>query len=329
MAQGRLTRPAAAKAKAAERRLAVAAAKRSAKACDRRGSGPLRDKQIRPATLVRYTMAMQTFFLWISAVSLMVPDTSEEFDSLLQEWAEALYSEGDPKSLYANCLSGLQHKVHSLRGRLRGAWRLYGTWTKSEPPSQAPPMTVAMVHAMAGFFASLGERAAAIMILVAFNCILRIAEMCKLRPIDCTATAKSVLMVLIDPKVGGRAGVHEQVTCTDPWLAPLLSQLVNTTPSGGRLLGMDGFKFRRIWKKGRTALGLPAKYTPYSIRRGGATALFKHCGRYDKVSEKGRWNSVKAMRGYINAALTEIPLQDELRGFRKVSDKYAQCLRVL
>ena len=54
-----------------------------------------------------------------------------------------------------------------------------------------------------------------------------------------------------------------------------------------------------------------------------------HCGRYDKVSGKGRWNSVKAMRGYIDAALTEIPLQDELKSFRKDSGKYVKCLRML
>ena len=165
--------------------------------------------------------------------------------------------------------------------------------------------------------------------MVVFNCILRIAEMCKLRPLDCQATDFSVLLILIDTKIGGRAGVHEQVTCTDPWLAPILAKLVRSTPLGTNLLRIEGFKFKRIWKKGRAALGLPPKYTPYSIRRGGATALFKHSGSYDKVSEKGRWNSSKAMRGYVDAALTEIPQQDGLLFFRRNCDKYAKFLRQL
>ena len=167
------------------------------------------------------------------------------------------------------------------------------------------------------------------MISVTFNCILRIAEMCKLRPADCQATGTSVLLILIDTKIGGRAGVHEQVTCTDPWLAPILAKLVRTTPAGTKLLRIDGFKFRRIWERGRAALGLPPKYTPYSIRRGGATALFKHSGSYDKVMEKGRWGIAKAMRGYVNAALTEIPQHDALLFFRRNSDNYAKFLQRL
>ena len=89
---------------------------------------------------------------------------------------------------------------------------------------------------------------------------------------------------------------------------------------------IDGFKFRRIWKRARVALGLPPRYTPYSIRRGGATALFKHSGSYDKVMEKGCWSTAKAMRGYVNAALTEIPQQDELILFRRNSGIYEKLL---
>ena len=183
-----------------------------------------------------------------------------------------------------------------------------------------------MVHAMAGYFAAQGHLGGALMLLVSFNCILRIAEMCSLRPTDCTITSTSVLLVLSNTKIGSRVGMHEQVTCTDPWLAPRLARLAKDTAPGQPLLGMNGFKFRRLWKKGRAALGLPPKFTPYGVRRGGATALFKHCGRYDKVSEKGRWSSLKAMRGYINAALVEIPLQDELLRFREVSLSYRRHL---
>ena len=81
--RGRLSRPAAAKAKTAERRLAVAAAKRRATASQRQGTGPLRDRQVRPATLERYKMAMEAFFIWAAWIGLVVPDSSDEFDALL------------------------------------------------------------------------------------------------------------------------------------------------------------------------------------------------------------------------------------------------------
>ena len=38
-----------------------------------------------------------------------VPLLTEDFDVLVSKWAEALWSEGDNKSMLGNGLSGLQH----------------------------------------------------------------------------------------------------------------------------------------------------------------------------------------------------------------------------
>ena len=51
---------------------------------------------------------------------------------------------------------------------------------------------------------------------------------------------------------------------------------------------------------------LPGSYTPYALRRSGATALFQYTGSYAMVAERGRQGRERAMRGYINKALLDI-----------------------
>ena len=48
-------------------------------------------------------------------------------------------------------LSGLQRFVPSLRKGLNDAWRLFGTWSKTEIPSRARPLLPEQTLAMAGF----------------------------------------------------------------------------------------------------------------------------------------------------------------------------------
>ena len=39
--------------------------------------------------------------------------------------------------------------------------------------------------------------------------------------------------------------------------------------------------------------------------------MFQWCGKFDKVADKGRWNSIPACRLYITTALAELATADE------------------
>ncbi len=92
------------------------------------------------------------------------------------------------------------------------------------------------------------------------------------------------------------------------------------TPKCAQLIGVYPDKFRKIWAKARKAVGLPGTYTSYSLRRGGATALFQHTGSFAKVAERGRWATERATRVYINQALADIAGDSDFHGF--VSEKH-------
>ena len=53
--------------------------------------GPLRSRQVRPGTLVRYERATVELFWWMRACQIAVPATTVEFDTILCEYAEELW----------------------------------------------------------------------------------------------------------------------------------------------------------------------------------------------------------------------------------------------
>ena len=328
-----LPRPAAARAaRGSARRTARSAANRAEqlrKASAREKLGRLRDRLITAKTLARYRKHVSSFFAWVEANGYEVPRLTEDFDMLVSKWAEALWSEGDQKSILGNGLSGLQHFIPSLRHRLHGSWRLHGAWRRSEPPTQVPPLTRMMVWGISGWFASKAFADEAVAILLAFHCILRTDEMLSLLCGDCTVGAGVVLLSLRDTKIGGRLGVVQRTEVTDAFLFRALVKLLGRKQRGQKVISMLPSKFRYWWRKCLKALGIPACYTPYGLRRGGATALFLRSGSYDVVTQRGRWQSLHAMRQYVDGALVHLASDAELAVWEPLCRRYSKSLHSL
>ena len=52
---------------------------------------------------------------------------------------------------------------------------------------------------------------------------------------------------------------------------------------------------------------LPQNFRPYSLRRGGATALFQQTGSMEMALLKGRWSSTKVAKIYLSDGLSYLP----------------------
>ena len=76
----------AARARAAERKLAEQAAARRARAAARYGMGPLRDRVVRPRTLQQYKKAVKDFYKWQRVNGLGMPTTVLGFPT--RPWAD-------------------------------------------------------------------------------------------------------------------------------------------------------------------------------------------------------------------------------------------------
>ena len=307
-------------------REAQSAATKAQRRATREKLGRLRDQQVHPRTLRRYRRHVQEFYRWIDHTGREIPGTVTEFDTVLCAWAAHLWAEGDAKSILNNGLCGLAHFVPALRGQLYGVWRLYRAWSRAEKPVQAPPMVKVMAQAFAGWFESEGHPGAATMILVAFHCILRTNEFFELRTGDVSTSGRGLLLQLRDTKIGQRLGIHQEVALTNPWLCRRVREAVRAAGAGHTLLGMTPYHFRRRWALARVALRASTRYTPYSLRRGGATAWFQYCGSFDKVADKGRWQTAAATRQYITTALLEVASEDILSSMGEFLRRYANRL---
>ena len=73
------------------------------------------------------------------------------------------------------------------------------------------------------------------------------------------------------------------------------------------MLGLSAVHFREVFRALVAKVGLPPEdWQPYSLRRGGATADFRHHGRMDLTMIRGRWANQRTARIYVNDALAAL-----------------------
>jgi hypothetical protein len=281
-------------------------ASKQARKLQRNSLGRLSDNVVRPATLKRYDTACLLFFRHLRNENVELPSDHSALDSVVCAYIEVLWQEGESKSLAGDLLSGLQHHTPALKGWLNGGWRLHGAWSKLELPARALPISPLMAQALAGKALLMHWKDVCILILVGFHTLMRTGELCTLQKRQCQMLSPDLMVIVLeDTKSGQRAGIVERVTVTDARLIKALDKYLASLEPGDTLLRRTPAQFRVCFQQCRDALKLDKAVMPYSLRRGGATADFRHHGQIDKTADRGRWGNTKTARIYINTALAE------------------------
>ena len=82
--------------------------------------------------------------------------------------------------------------------------------------------------------------------------------------------------------------------------------LLNKLP-GDLILSTSNAEFRLFFKQLCDTLQLQEwNFKPYSLRRGGATHHFRSQGQLSRTIVRGRWNSARAARVYINDGIAAL-----------------------
>ena len=295
----------------------------------RRQIGRLADTLVKPRTAKAYDAAVSWFFVWLVQMSLGLPASVWEFDLVVCEAIEAAWQDGDNRDLVGNLLSGLSHKVPSLRGCLKGSWRLWNAWGRHELPARAPPLTPGMVFGLAGVLWSWELHDMAILVLLGFEFFLRTNELLSILVAHVTIGHKpgAVFVQLPSTKTTTRSGGVESVSCSSLLLQRLLTLVCGKLRPGDAILQRTPAQFRVAFDKALSALSLPLCYRPYSLRRGGATEHFRATGSMDACMERGRWRDARTARIYINTALMELSLASVSVESRLKIDAAAAFLR--
>ena len=133
------------------------------------------------------------------------------------------------------------------------------------------------------------------MTLCGHHCILRTGELLEVRRSDIHAYGAGMRLKLRDTKVGGRIGVDEWTSVTDPFLQLCFTAAYRDLKPGDSLCGLAPHAYRKLWRQCCNKLGLAKTVQPYGLRRGGATAYFAICGSFDKTADRGRWRNVSTL----------------------------------
>ena len=171
-----------------------------------------------------------------------------------------------------------------------------------ELPARSPPLPPLGIFALAELALRRGWRRTAVAILVAAHCLLRTCEITNLSgaSVAFSANAQSAVLNLGLTKSGQRTGANESVQVSLPWLAQLLYVCLQSHP----VLIDQPWRFRQEFSTLLDAAGLQHfNFKPYSLRRGGATDLWRTSQNLGLVVMRGRWAQSRTARIYINEGL--------------------------
>jgi hypothetical protein len=279
----------------------------------RREIGRLRDQRLRPTTLLRYCNCITLFINWLEQGGTLMPKQPEQWDAGIADYAEHLWETGLGIQFLGDLLSGLPHFMPRLRGCFKESWKIYGTWKTLELPVRAVPFSPKILLAMIGTALLDDDWPQAAAYLVGFMCMLRTGELVGLRwgDISFHKSPHRLVVSLGTTKGGQRRGIPNETVVTDD-IATIhfLAALHRGKEKGDVMVGKSPQHFRKTFKEHLEKLHLnDTRYFPYSLRRGGATSLFRATNNLPWVTVQGRWASQATARIYINEGMTAVAEQ--------------------
>jgi integrase len=266
-----------------------------------------------PATTRAYQQQVQRFlsFLDVSPRKLR-SKPAEWIDLRLADYIQHLYSNGHSFTHASHAVFGLIFHYPRLKSQLgESRLRLKG-WERLRVKTSHPPITWELTVLLAVTMARSVYHAHSIAILLAFDCYLRVGELCRLRRNDIalphdprlgSAGTSRVTLHLQHTKTGPSQSVEVQDTGVGQLLCSWLQHPSVGTTGDSPVFPFTSSGFRSLMRRTRDAVGLShIPYTPHSLRHGGATADFLQGGTIEQVLYRGRWAVAKSARIYLQTS---------------------------
>jgi site-specific recombinase XerD len=304
------------------RRRHAAAKTRSERRKVRSKLGKLKDLCLKPSTIIRYRKSLVSFEEWRTDEGMREAQTHEELDAQLCECLEHRWAEGEQKSDCGTLLSAVQH-FGRCRGKIPGAWKLLGAWSRMEVPNRAPPLTAFMVSSLVGKALMRKQTRVAAVLWLGFSACLRTGEMLKLKCGDIQITSGDTMTVALkDTKTSERSGGDHCAVIDDEHVIELCQRAVRGRKSNESLLGLSSYEFRQVFDDLLQTQGLSKfEFRPYSIRRGGATHLFQQKVPMERILLLGRWKSLATAKIYLQDGAARIAEQRLPAASRSLGEK--------
>jgi len=251
--------------------------------------------------------------------------TPRAFDEALVRYLRSLWVRGAPKTWAREVVAFGPHTFPlDLRGpgALPGARRALQGWMRHETAEFRTPMPLAIFQAVFVYFVTSRRYDAAVLLLLSFAAVLRPGEAASLRRADLVGPGEHgeplFIIVVRDPKTRWFAAPIQHSVLEEPasfalleWFLAPLAQDAYLWP--GPTYDARLQRFERVLSRALTRLGLAGLgLVPSSCRGGGATLLWLRTFNEGLVQRKGRWDSKRTLRHYLQQAgatlvLTQAP----------------------
>eukprot|EP00435_Cladocopium_sp_Y103_P026303 s2664_g6.t1 len=260
----------------------------------------LRFAGLQRRTIRAYRISVEKFYVFVKIHRLSL-SSKRHLDSAVAEYLNALFQEGDSLAQAGHLLSGLKRFCPDLRSKLPEATQYFKNWQKIHRPERAIPISWDLAQALAGVSLTLGNPGVALMMLLGFFCFLRTAEMLSLQFLHVILHHTAQRITLIIPFAKTSNGNPQVILCDDVRLFHLAKSVKATAPPTSFLWPGTPTQFRQFWGALIEVFGFsPDDYSPYGLRRGGATWYFLESGSMDATLHRGRWACGRTARQYID-----------------------------
>ena len=278
--------------------------------------GALVSLRVAARTRNRYARAYAAFTMYVRQHGFEL-SSLEAFDLVAASCVEVMWEEGEPKTNCQDLLAALQYYIPTLRRNMALSWSLLAAWNRHEMPTRALPMTPDILAAFCGGLVLAKHPTLALLCVFGFTTLARTGELLSLERQHVAFGEHSAVIAFEWTKRGQRLGVDEGLTVEDPVTLACLHRLCEGLAPGDRLCRYSERQLRSVWAHVARCLELDTMACrPYSLRRGGATHLYRRTGNLHVVAQVGRWSSLTTTRRYISdatAALAGIRLSERLR----------------
>ena len=152
--------------------------------------------------------------------------TEDQLDTFVCRWVRKMWRTGEPLSTIGDGLSAIHFYQPWTRRRLPHAWKLFAVWRKIEIPSRAPPITWELISSMAAHEWQQKNFEMAVILLVAFHCLLRTGEFLSITAADVSLGENTGLISLKGTKAGLRHNADEAISVTNDLVLEFLRALI-------------------------------------------------------------------------------------------------------
>lgn len=272
------------------------------------GDRVLNASTVKPATAKGYWKAVSTFLQWLRSQGVVTVLSAADLDLWLCRWLHVIFRQqsGAGKQQGVNTLYGILFLLPALDGKLPDSLQAVRGWRRLVPPKKRPPTTWPVCQLMSACMALRKGWRFGVGNLLAFDCLLRLGELCSLRRRDIVdgnspklgVELRGLAIRLPDTKTGSDKWV---LVLDDSVCALMRLLLARPAPPGDLVFGFTPAEFRSAFADARDILALSPQYVPHCNRHGAATRLLLLGWPIADILSRGRWSQLKSAEYYVQS----------------------------